>query len=348
MIEPNDYTPLFAEETQPQQRYVTYIPYGFTPETYEERKKVRKIANTTGAALLVVLGISEIIGKVFRFLVNLFFDLTNKNTQAFFSDSSLDKICNAFFSILVFTVPFIIAFKISGIRISGLIRFRLPKFKEALPYVFLGVGFCAVANITVSYMGSFFSMFGVEYNVDYGDNPTGFFGFMLTFISTAIIPPLTEEFAFRGIVLGSLKKYGNAFAIITSAIIFGVIHGNFQQMPFAFLVGLVLGFVTVKTGSIWTAVIIHAFNNAFSVIHDYIFMGLPQIIKSAGFIVFLIISLIIGIVGVGLLADKDKAFSIKGKNPKAATAKIFGWFFTSPTIIIFIVLSVLKAFKFFV
>lgn len=348
MTENFDYKPQFEENNQPQQGYVTYIPYGFTPETFEERKRIRKIANTTGAALLVVLVVSEFIGVFLRYIINNFVDLNNPKNVEIFSDAAFDKIINCLFSILVFTVPFIIAFKISNIRISGLMRFRLPKVKDALPFVFLGIGFCAIANITVSYMGSFFSMFGVDYNVDYGENPSGFFGFMLTFIATAVIPPLTEEFAFRGIVLGALKKYGNAFAIVASAIIFGVMHGNFQQMPFAFLVGLILGFVTVKTGSLWTAIIIHAFNNAFSVIIDYVFAGSPQVIKSAGYIVFLILSLIIGIIGVALIASREKAFSIDGKAPKAKISKIYGWYFSSPTIIIFIVLSVLKSFQFFV
>lgn len=347
MIEPNNYQPQFGGQPQMQQRYVTYIPYGYTPETFEERKKIRKIANLTGAALLVVLGISELFVLILQNILSIF-NLWTSDVTEFVSDSAFNNIFNTIFSIIVFTIPFIVFFKIGKIRISGLIRFSLPNKSTILPYLFLGVGFCAIANITVSYMGSFFSAFGVDYNVDYGENPSGFFGFMLTFISTAVVPPLTEEFAFRGVVLGALKKYGNGFAIMTSAIIFGVVHGNFQQIPFAFLVGLILGFVTIKTGSIWLAVGIHAFNNAFSVFLDYIFISAPQEMKSVIYVIFLILSLLIGIIGVAFLSKKDELYSIKGKEPKAEKKKLYRWFFTSPTIIIFLILSLIQSLQFFI
>lgn len=339
--------PQFTENNEPQQRYVTYVPYGLTPETFEERRNIKKVANTIGAALLIVLAASEVIVFVLRFILNIF-NLWNTKTLAFTSDPAFNEIFNTVFSTVMFTLPFIICFKISGVRVSGLIRFRLPAKKDILPYLFLGIAFCAIANITVSYMGSIFSMFGINYDVDYGENPQGILGFMLTFISTAIIPPLVEEFACRGIMLGSLKKYGNSFAVLTSAIVFGIMHGNFQQMPFAFLVGLILGFVTVKTGSIWPAVAIHAFNNAFSVLHDYIFANSAQLTKSIGYLVFLIISLILGLVGVYMLSGRKDAYSIKGKEAKAEKSKLYTWFFTSPTIIIFIVICVLKSFQFFI
>ncbi len=348
MTDPNDYTPQFVEEPQPpEKRYVTYIPYGLTPETYEERKSLRKTANTIGAALLIVLAISELAVYVLRHILSIL-NMWNTKTIAFISDPSFNQIFNTLFSVTAFTLPFIIAFKISDIRISGLIRFKRPKKQDILPYTFLGIAFCAIANITVSYMGSFFSLFGVDYYVDYGKHPDGFFGFMLTFIATAIIPPLVEEFACRGIMLGALKRYGNSFAVVASAIVFGIMHGNFQQMPFAFLVGLILGFVTVKTGSIWTAVAIHAFNNAYSVIHDYAFASLSQDGRALGYVVFLIISLLLGILGVFMLRNRDGAYSIKGKAPKAETGKIYNWFFTSPTIIIFIIINVIKSMQYFV
>lgn len=348
MNEPYDYEPQFAEPPHPQEkRYVTYIPYGLTPEAFEERKKVKKLANTIGFALLVVLAVSELLGIVLRIVLGLF-DLWNVKTIAYISDPAFNQVFNALFSALVFTVPFALAFKISGVRVSGLIKFKKPKREDILPYSLLGIAFCAFANITVSYMGNFFSMFGFNYDVDFGENPQGFFGFMLTFIAVAIIPPLSEEFACRGIMLGALKKYGNGFAVLCSAIVFGIMHGNFQQMPFAFLVGLALGFVTVKTGSIWIAVGIHAFNNAFSVIYDYATLDFSQESKNIAFVIYLIICMLAGIFGVFLLSKRDGAYSIKDKKSIDKTYKVYSWFFSSPTIIIFMVICGLKALQYFV
>ena len=240
-----------------------------------------------------------------------------------------------------------IVFKVQNVRISGLIKLKKPKLSDILPYGLLGVGFCSISNITVAYMGGIFSQFGIKYHVDYGKKPEGLFGFMLTFIAVAIIPALVEEYACRGIILGSIRKYSDSFAVLTSAIVFGILHGNFQQIPFAFLVGLILGYVTVKTNSIWTAVAIHCFNNAVSVIFDYAFIG-NDLAKNLSYVIFLIVSILMGIFGVYLLRNRADAYILPQKKTNATKGQIFKWFFTSPTIVIFIVVCVLKSFEFFV
>ena len=83
-----------------------------------------------------------------------------------------------------------------------------------------------------------FESFGFNYEVSQTESPDGILGFMLTFIAIAVVPPLVEEFACRGLILGSLQKFGNGFAIVCSAILFGLMHGNFRQIPFAFLIGI--------------------------------------------------------------------------------------------------------------
>lgn len=83
-------------------------------------------------------------------------------------------------------------------------------------------------------------------------------------ITIAVIPPIVEELLFRGMVLNSLRKYGDGFAIVASALLFGLYHGNFVQMVFAFLAGLVMALVVVRTGSLWTSILIHFVNNSIS------------------------------------------------------------------------------------
>ena len=346
MNQPFDYTTQNFNPQQEKPTYVTYIPYGFTPETFEERRKVRKTANTIGVALLILLAISEIAVYFLRFVLTAF-GLWNTKTIAFISDPAFTQVFNAVFSVIMFTIPFVIVFKVQNVRISGLIKLKKPKLSDILPYGLLGVGFCSISNITVAYMGGIFSQFGIKYHVDYGKKPEGLFGFMLTFIAVAIIPALVEEFACRGIILGSIRKYSDSFAVLTSAIVFGILHGNFQQMPFAFLVGLILGFATVKTKSIWTAVAIHAFNNAVSVFFDYAFIGQSIEIKNICFVIYLIISILVGFIGIYLLKDRKDAFTLKNKKTSATKGQIYKWFFTSPTIVIFIVLSVMGSLQYF-
>jgi membrane protease YdiL (CAAX protease family) len=80
------------------------------------------------------------------------------------------------------------------------------------------------------------------------------------FLYVGIIAPISEEVLFRGLVLRSLAPYGKKLAIFASAILFGLYHGNLIQTPYAFAVGLVLGYVALEYHVIW-AIAIHTFNN---------------------------------------------------------------------------------------
>ena len=75
-----------------------------------------------------------------------------------------------------------------------------------------------------------------------------------------LLAPVTEELLFRGLVLRSLMPYGKRLAIFLSALTFGLFHGNLIQAPFAFLVGLVLGYVATEYSVIWSMVL-HLINN---------------------------------------------------------------------------------------
>lgn len=79
-----------------------------------------------------------------------------------------------------------------------------------------------------------------------------------------IIAPLFEEFWFRGIVLESLRPYGNGFAIFVSALLFGMTHANFSQFFYATVLGICLGYIAVSTNSIVTTTIMHAMFNGIS------------------------------------------------------------------------------------
>ena len=80
----------------------------------------------------------------------------------------------------------------------------------------------------------------------------------------AILVPLTEELVFRGGVLRVLLssgKHNHWLWIAVSALLFSLAHGNPAQMPHAFLIGLLLGWLYYRTGSILPGVVYHWANN---------------------------------------------------------------------------------------
>ena len=72
--------------------------------------------------------------------------------------------------------------------------------------------------------------------------------------------PITEEFFFRGAGLRGLERYGKIFAIVMTAILFGLFHANFDQLFFAGIIGLGFGYIAFEY-NIWWAIFYHIFNN---------------------------------------------------------------------------------------
>ena len=91
--------------------------------------------------------------------------------------------------------------------------------------------------------------------------------FWSSFLVVAIFAPIFEEWMCRGMVLrGLLTKMKPVWAIVISALFFAVIHANPWQALNAFLIGLLMGYVYYKTGSLLLTMLIHFVNNGTAVI----------------------------------------------------------------------------------
>ena len=156
------------------------------------------------------------------------------------------------------------------------------------------------------------------------------------FLYAAVGAPIMEEIIFRGLVLRHLEPYGKGFAIVMSAFAFGIFHSNIVQIPYAFIVGLVMGYVAIEYNILW-AMVLHMINNL--VLGDFIGRVLPGIPGNA------LISLIImgcSLVGAVLLIVRMKDIREYGvENPiRDADA---GNFFSAPGMIaleLFVLFSV--------
>lgn len=88
-----------------------------------------------------------------------------------------------------------------------------------------------------------------------------------TLIALAVFPPVAEELLFRGVLVRSLApRMGGPLAVIACAAVFGAYHLFPPQMVSTFALGLVLGFVTVRSRSIVPAMITHVLNNTVAVV----------------------------------------------------------------------------------
>lgn len=78
---------------------------------------------------------------------------------------------------------------------------------------------------------------------------------------TVIIAPIGEELIFRKVLCDRLSRYGEACAVVISALMFAGFHGNMFQFVYALLLGLVFAHVYLKTGKIRNTIILHMIVN---------------------------------------------------------------------------------------
>ena len=94
-------------------------------------------------------------------------------------------------------------------------------------------------------------------------------------LAIAVVPGIFEELAFRGIILTGLQKNTkSSSAIFVSAAFFGITHGILQQSINAFAIGLLLGYIAVRTGSLLPTIVMHVLHNgitycvSFAAVHE--------------------------------------------------------------------------------
>jgi membrane protease YdiL (CAAX protease family) len=81
---------------------------------------------------------------------------------------------------------------------------------------------------------------------------------VIVMLSVIIFAPFIEEILFRGLIINELKgKMPLILVILIQSLMFGVIHGNWLQIAYAFIMGILLGLVSIWSRSIWPAIVLH-------------------------------------------------------------------------------------------
>lgn len=229
-----------------------------------QKKEIRRFGNMLGLAIVAYLAIQVVL----VFLLNAA-NISDLYFSSSLVQSAVNMVAISFFGVAVpfgvvalinkkyYTVPLIPAKKVSAFDYTIWISF--------------GMLCCIGANLVVS-MGviPLFKLFGYELVQSEQLAPDSVFACVMTVLAVSVMPAICEEFAMRCCAQQLLVKYGKSFAVLAISIVFGLLHGNVIQFVFAFIVGLALAYVTVKTDSIVPAILIHAFNNGMSAISSVV------------------------------------------------------------------------------
>lgn len=275
----------------------------------EQRKELVKVGFVLGSAIIVYLLLQSVWGSMISAL----------GLYDAYQNSVMFKY--AFNIIGVDLLSLLPAFGIAALILKRNFTGELVPTKKvgklkATAWVFFGMGCTIVANYLVSVMMAFVkNVLGYELTQNNYGNSDDILTYIVMFVATAIAPAIFEEFSFRCCTLGVLKKYGKGFAVFMVSIIFGLIHGNVIQFVFAFLVGLILAYITVQTDNVIIAMFIHGLNNARSAVSDIITTAANEKLANTVSTIIMIIFVVLAIIAlIYLLYTKSFAMEKKMKS----------------------------------
>lgn len=208
-------------------------------------------------------------------------------------------------SSIVTVLTFMLIYKIRKQKLWSEIQVKSTKPINYGVALILGVsvwlfnmGFVSVLSMTGLFQSSFDAM----------EQSLSFVGDSNVFVSIlviGIVAPFTEELMFRGAIFKTLSKSMPITAvIILQGVLFGVYHMNLVQGMYATLLGILFGYVTYKTKSLWPAIIMHMVNNTVSTIAPSI-VG-ENLDSTFAVIMLLIIGFIITFAGTVLIIKNNK------------------------------------------
>lgn len=227
-------------------------------------------------------------------------------------DSLPDNIINAVVALSCLGAVGVLFLLINKTKMSQAVLFEKVKPFTLITVVIAGFSVCMVSNSLTGVLLDTWNNIGIDLSFDIetpvSNSPIEI---LVYFLGTAIVPAFTEEFAFRGVMLTPLRKYGDARAVLITSILFALMHGNFVQIPFTFIGGLVFGFAVVYTNSLLPAMLIHALNNGFSVVCDLIYtnadtLGITELQADVILNLFIAFIMVISLLLVMIFIKKEK------------------------------------------
>ncbi len=123
---------------------------------------------------------------------------------------------------------------------------------------------------------------------------------LLFAVQLCVLTPLVEEVVFRGIIFQSMRRFGDSFALVLSAIL---LHCSTATLAGAqrLLMGLVIGYLVLYSGSLWVGIIIHAVNNLLNLAADLLLQIIPEPYQTLVWLAILSFYLIAGITAMLVL-----------------------------------------------
>ena len=303
-----------------------YMPPFDAVAAKREKREIRLLGTMSGGAILLYILLQNVL-------------VTGLMLLGLYEAYSTQPLMQAGVDILLvlgcLLLPFLLMSKgmarVSGVR-DPLMLDRARSRSDFLLAIPAGVGFCVLANAVSGYLITFLESLGLELSSPDLPLPDGLFGVTVAFFRVVVVAAMVEELSFRGVVMGHLRRYGDGFAIVMASLVFAMMHCNLIQAPFALIVGLALGYLSIRTGTLWTGILIHAVNNTVSLVFTYLMTVMSE--QAAGLLYTIVTDgmLLVGGICFLILLFRRPRGAARVRTENGFGAKTLA-FFLNPTMI---------------
>jgi len=161
---------------------------------------------------------------------------------------------------IIIALPVLFLLRILKQNPNEVLRLKAPRLKEIVLVPFIAIPAAIVVAILSQLINMFFP-FPEKYIEMLSKLFTMDQSILKVFLVMAVLPGICEELLFRGFMMRFFEKYGARWAVIISALLFAAFHLDpFRFLP-VLLLGFLLGYLTIRSGSIYNSMLSHALNN---------------------------------------------------------------------------------------
>ena len=307
---------------------------------YTERKNLKRAYRKSGWLMIFQFVLSNILGGLTVQLILWLMTMLNPAANGtavgdYIRSSSILVSINMMIYIICNVGIAAIGMKWGGIKYTSLVRTKDFGIGRAFQYCMIALLVWTISLYIITGVSNIFLQYGIDIVPDMSGVANTHLGKTVYILYTCMLAPLTEELFFRGVLLRTLAKSNQRFAIFASAFFFGLVHGNLQQFILAFLLGIFLAHITIKHGSIIPSVIVHMFINIVSSIIG----AVAGISMAASLICYLILlaAALLGMILLLVFLSRDKLPSTTPKQARRGVLVAAGSLPFSGAVIIYIV-----------
>jgi len=324
----------------------TYIHgFGFIPITAQdkERNALRSTFSGVSVGLLIFMLLELIVPIVARDVLNS--SAAVSGWAGMLQSEELAQIITLL-SVIICSIACFAAIKcMIKIPFSVAIPHRVPTLSYWVCSAAIFQGILSLGIFVSQFTERLLSSIGVFPVYNDLIIPSSKLSAVMLVLNLSLITPVFEELIFRGIVMQSLRRFGDGFAVLISAVAFALLHRNPFSFPYAFLSGLLFGFFAIKSHSLFIPIFLHSINNGIAVMFELLSVTMSDTDYTIFFNIFLLFSLAAAVVGcLYLLKTRQNAFLISSAPTELPFSKKLKVVFSSvPAIVLVIVILIVSA-----